>query len=75
MYKDINNRQNDILCNVHMLKCVWSIPGSYVMFKYNKLQLCNTFHVSITLSPYVFHVISAEVQVQSRYIEIKQHQF
>ena len=22
MYKDINNRQTDISCNVHMLKCV-----------------------------------------------------
>ena len=26
MYKDINNRQTGISCNVHMLKCIWFMP-------------------------------------------------
>ena len=30
IYKDINNHQTDISCNVHMLKCIWSMPWSHV---------------------------------------------
>ena len=29
-YKDINNYQTDILCNVHMLKCILSILCAHV---------------------------------------------
>ena len=46
---------------------------SYRMFKYNKLLLRNQYHVSIMLSPYVLHMISAGVRVQHRYKDTKQH--